>query len=193
MIADPKAFIIANTRLLPVPHAPEICLYLADEVTPLWLKTEEELGEMGLPPPFWAFAWAGGQALARYILDHPNSVVGKRVLDFASGSGLVAIAAMKAGASEAHAADIDGFAQEAIGLNAAVNAVEVVPVTENVLGRFDMAADVILAAAPDGRLVSDPLEVELGIFKDRVEFALLLPSAAADAFPWRDKNDSDNP
>ena len=145
MIADPKAFIIANTRLLPVPHAPEICLYLADEVTPLWLKTEEELGEMGLPPPFWAFAWAGGQALARYILDHPNSVVGKRVLDFASGSGLVAIAAMKAGASEAHAADIDGFAQEAIGLNAAVNAVEVVPVTENVLGRFDMAADVILA------------------------------------------------
>src|SRR3984893_6069996 len=98
VIADPKAFIIANTRLLPVPYVPEICLYPADEVTPLWLKTEEELGEMGLPPPFWAFAWAGGQALARYILDHPNSVVGKRVLDFASGSGLVAIAAAKSGA-----------------------------------------------------------------------------------------------
>jgi predicted nicotinamide N-methyase len=145
VIADPKAFIIANTRLLPVPYVPEICLYLADEVTPLWLKTEEELGEMGLPPPFWAFAWAGGQALARYILDHPNSVVGKRVLDFASGSGLVAIAAMKAGASEAHAADIDGFALEAIGLNAAVNAVQVAPVAENVLGRFVIAADVILA------------------------------------------------
>ena len=100
MITDPAAFIRAETRLLPVPHAPELSLHVADEATELWQRTEEELGEIGLPPPFWAFAWAGGQALARYILDHPETVRGNRVLDFASGSGLVAIAAMKAGAAE---------------------------------------------------------------------------------------------
>ncbi|MGJ4857629.1 methyltransferase [Labrys sp. La1] len=140
-----SAFIAANTRPLPVPHAPEISLYLADEVTPLWLKTEEELGAMGLPPPFWAFAWAGGQALARYILDHPDHVAGHRVLDFASGSGLVAIAAMKAGAAQALAADIDEFAVEAIRLNADLNGVAVEPCGENVLGRFDRPVDVVLA------------------------------------------------
>ena len=145
MIADRKAFIAAQTRVLSVPHAPEISLHLADEVTPLWQKTEEELGEMGLPPPFWAFAWAGGQALARYILDHPDTVSGKRVLDFASGSGLVAIAAMKAGALTAHAADIDGFALQAMQLNAELNGVRLEPVEENVLGRFDIVADVIFA------------------------------------------------
>ena len=98
-IADPAAFIRENTRLQTVPHAPEIALWLADEITPIWRLTEEELGEMGLPPPFWAFAWAGGQALARYVLDHPNEAAGRRVLDFAAGSGLVGIAAMKAGAA----------------------------------------------------------------------------------------------
>ena len=96
MIADPAAFVRANTRLQPVPHAPEISLWLADEITPIWRLTEEELGEMGLPPPFWAFAWAGGQALARWLLDNPQAVAGKRVLDLAAGSGLVGIAAMKA-------------------------------------------------------------------------------------------------
>jgi predicted nicotinamide N-methyase len=120
-IADRAAFIRAHTRLLPVPHAPEIRLHLADEATDLWQKTEEELGEIGLPPPFWAFAWAGGQALARYILDHAALVQGKRVLDFASGSGLVAIAAAKAGAASVDAHDIDAFAIAAIGLNAAAN------------------------------------------------------------------------
>ncbi len=120
-IADRKAFILAETRLRPVPHAPEIALHVADEATALWQKTEEELGEMGLPPPFWAFAWAGGQALARYVLDHPESVAGRRVLDFASGSGLVAIAAARAGAAEVEAAEIDAFAGEAILLNAAAN------------------------------------------------------------------------
>ncbi|MFT4134104.1 class I SAM-dependent methyltransferase [Labrys sp. (in: a-proteobacteria)] len=144
-IRDRRSFITANTRPLPVPHAPEISLYLADEVTPLWLKTEEELGEMGLPPPFWAFAWAGGQALARYILDHPDHVAGRRVLDFASGSGLVAVAAMKAGAAQALAADIDAFAVEAIRLNAELNGVAVEPCGENVLGRFDPPVDVVLA------------------------------------------------
>ena len=102
VIADPAAFIRTNTRLQPVPHAPEITLWLADEVTPIWRLTEEELGELGLPPPFWAFAWAGGQALARYLLDHPQEVAGKRVLDFAAGSGLVGVAAMRAGAASGH-------------------------------------------------------------------------------------------
>jgi predicted nicotinamide N-methyase len=122
-IANAEDFIRENTRLRAVPHVPEISLYVADEAVPLWQKTEEELGQMGLPPPFWAFAWAGGQALARYILDHPEFVRGQRVLDLASGSGLVAIAAKKAGAAEAVANDIDAFAMPAIALNAAANGV----------------------------------------------------------------------
>ena len=144
MIADPLAFIRAETRLLPVPHAPEILLHVADEATELWQKTEEELGEIGLAPPFWAFAWAGGQALARYVLDHPESVRGKRVLDFASGSGLVAIAAMKAGAAEAVACDMDAFAVAAIALNAGANGVAVAPVREDLVGQ-DGGWDAVLA------------------------------------------------
>ena len=120
-----RAFIRANTRLLEVPHAPEISLHVADEATALWEKTEEELEAIGLPPPFWAFAWAGGQALARYVLDNPDLVRGRRVLDFASGSGLVAIAAARAGAAHVEAADIDPFAQAAIALNAQANGVRV--------------------------------------------------------------------
>ena len=133
MIADRKAFIRTNTRLKPVPHVPEISLYVADESVPLWLKTEEELGAMGLPPPYWAFAWAGGQALARYIIDHPHEVAGKRVLDLASGSGLVAIAAAKAGAAPVIAADIDAFTESAIALNAEANGVYVEIVTQDLL------------------------------------------------------------
>ena len=121
---DPLGLIRANTRLLPVPHAPEIALHVADEATALWEKTEEELGAIGLPPPFWAFAWAGGQALARYLLDHPGTVARKHVLDFASGSGLVAIAAAKAGAARVTACDHDPFALAAIPLNAAANGME---------------------------------------------------------------------
>src|SRR5882762_6101228 len=122
MIADRKAFIRANTRLKPVPHVPEISLHVADESVPMWEKTEEELGAIGLPPPYWAFAWAGGQALARYVLDNASMVAGLRVLDLASGSGLVAIAAAKAGAIVA-AADIDAFTEAAISLNMEVNGV----------------------------------------------------------------------
>jgi len=123
VISDPTAFILANTRLQLVPHAPEISLWLADEVTPIWRLTEEELGEMGLPPPFWAFAWAGGQGLARWLLDNPAEVAGKRVLDLAAGSGLVGIAAMQAGAVSALCADIDPFCAAAVALNAAANGV----------------------------------------------------------------------
>jgi predicted nicotinamide N-methyase len=131
------AFIRAHTRLLAVPHTPEIHLYLADEANALWEKTEEELGEMGLPPPFWAFAWAGGQALARYILDHPEITRGKRVLDFASGSGLVAIAAARAGAASVEASEVDEFALAAIELNAGANRVGVMPRAGDMVGEDD--------------------------------------------------------
>jgi predicted nicotinamide N-methyase len=141
---DKVAFVRAHTRLLAVPHAAEIRLYLADEATALWEKTEEELGKMGLPPPFWAFAWAGGQALARYILDHPEIARGKRVLDFASGSGLVAIAAALAGAARVEASDIDEFALAAIGLNAETNGVAITPQAGDIVGE-DRGWDLVLA------------------------------------------------
>ena len=127
------AFVRAQTRLRPVPHVPEIVLNLADEAVPLWQKTEEELGEIGLPPPFWAFAWAGGQALARYVLDNAELVAGRRVLDLASGSGLVAIAAARAGAAPVIAAEIDTFAATAILLNAEANGVHVEVLVEDLL------------------------------------------------------------
>ncbi len=120
---DPAAFVRANTALLFPPLVPEIRLHLAHEALPLWEKTEEALAKEGVPPPFWAFAWAGGQALARYVLDNPEIVAGKRVLDFASGSGLVAIAAMMAGARSALASEIDALALAAIALNASENGV----------------------------------------------------------------------
>jgi predicted nicotinamide N-methyase len=125
MIADIPAFIHENTRVLAPSHVPELKLYLADDAVSLWELTEEQLGELGLPPPFWAFAWAGGQALARYVLDHPEVVASKRILDVASGSGLVAIAAMRAGASSALAVDIDAFAAHAATLNADLNDVRI--------------------------------------------------------------------
>ena len=141
---DRDAFIRAETRLLVVPHAPENMLHLADEAVDLWKRTEEELAEMGLPPPFWAFAWAGGQALARYLLDHPEIVRGQRVLDFASGSGLVGIAAMKAGAASVDATDIDDFAITAIALNSAHNGVPFTGALRDVVGQ-DEGWDVICA------------------------------------------------
>ena len=124
-IPDPRAFILANTRLQRPPHAPELQLWLADEITPIWRLTEEELEGLGLPPPFWAFAWAGGQALARYLLDHPQAVAGRSVFDFATGSGLVAMAAMKAGAGSAVGADIDPYCGPAVQLNSEANGVTV--------------------------------------------------------------------
>jgi predicted nicotinamide N-methyase len=132
---DRRSFILAHTGLLPVPHAPEISLHVAQEATELWQKTEDELATIGLPPPFWAFAWAGGQALARYLLDDPTVVAGRRLLDFASGSGLVAIAAAKAGAARVTANDIDAFATEAIALNAAANGVTVEVLLDDLVGR----------------------------------------------------------
>lgn len=116
-------FIQANTKLLPVPLVPEIRLHLAEESLSIWQKTEEELGRMNVPPPWWAFAWAGGQALARHLLDNPAIVIGQSVLDLGAGSGVTAIAAAKAGAASVLAADTDPFALAAIELNAGVNGV----------------------------------------------------------------------
>lgn len=136
-MTNAEAFIRANTELLSPPLVPEIKLHLATEIVPIWRKTEEELAAEGIPPPFWAFAWAGGQALARWILDNPETVEGKRVLDFATGSGLSAIAAMKAGATEVVANEIDAFAIAATALNAKANDVHVVCAHEDLIGRDD--------------------------------------------------------
>ncbi|MCD2175478.1 class I SAM-dependent methyltransferase [Rhizobium sp. C4] len=144
MKTDPRQFTLENTGIMAPPHVPEVKLHLADEAHDLWLKTEEELEEIGLPPPFWAFAWAGGQGLARYVLDHPASVAGKRIVDFASGSGLVAIAAMQAGAAHVLAADIDPWTGTAIGLNAGLNGVAVDYTRDDLVGA-DIDADVVLA------------------------------------------------
>ncbi len=141
---DRTPFILANTALMAPPHVPEIRLHVADEAHDLWHRTEEELEAIGLPPPFWAFAWAGGQGLARHVLDHPDSVRGKAVLDFATGSGLVAIAAAKAGAACVTAADIDPFCAAAVALNAAANGVTVDFAGGDLIGRDD-GWDVVLA------------------------------------------------
>ncbi|MGH7028129.1 class I SAM-dependent methyltransferase [Brevundimonas sp.] len=143
--ANSPDFIAANTRLQTVPHAPEISLWLADEITPLWRLTEEELGAMGLPPPFWAFAWAGGQALARWLLDNPDQVAGKRVIDLATGSGLVAVAAMKAGAASVLAADIDPFCAAAVAANAKANGVEIAFTDADLLDAPPPPVDLICA------------------------------------------------
>ena len=144
MPIDHTTFIRQHTEFMPVPLVPEIKLHLAHEAVPIWQKTEEELGEMGLPPPFWAFAWAGGQALGRYVLDNPKIVKGKRVLDLASGSGLVGIAAMMAGAGSVLAADIDEFALAAIAMNAAANACDISTTGADLLNSAPPDFDVIL-------------------------------------------------
>ena len=140
-----RAFILENTRIQPPPHTPELSLHLADEVTPIWRLTEEALAEIGLPPPFWAFAWAGGQALARYVLDHPDEVAGKRVVDFASGSGIVGIAAMRAGAGHVLATDIDPFCGAALAVNGELNGVRIDFTDQNLLETPPPDVDVILA------------------------------------------------
>jgi predicted nicotinamide N-methyase len=141
---DAERFILANTALTAPPHVPEIRLHLADEAHDLWKRTEEELALIGLPPPFWAFAWAGGQGLARYVLDHPETVRGRRVLDFASGSGLVGIAAAMAGAADVIAADVDPFCAAAVRLNAAANGVNIGFSGDDLIGGDD-GWEVVLA------------------------------------------------
>jgi len=139
----PEEFIRANTALISPPLVPEVKLHLAHEALSLWEKTEEELQEIGLPPPYWAFAWAGGQALARYVLDNPRIVSGRSVFDVASGSGLVAIAAALSGAREIVASDIDPIACAAIAANAAANRLAINVAAGDPIGQ-DCGSEVIL-------------------------------------------------
>jgi predicted nicotinamide N-methyase len=140
----------AGTQLRSVPLIPDIRLHQAGDPISLWQRTELTSGRTGLDPPFWAFAWAGGLALARYLLDHPETVRGRHAIDIASGSGLVAIAAAKAGATAVTAYDIDPVAAVAIGMNAAANGVTVRPVCADILDQDNnlpaCAADLVLVA-----------------------------------------------
>lgn len=140
---SPDDFIKTNAALMAPPLVPEIKLHLATEVVPLWRATEEELAQAGVPPPYWAFAWAGGQALARYLLDHPDWVAGKRVLDIGAGSGLVGLAAARAGATDVLCADIDAFACAAVMLNATANNLKVAVTQDDLIGA-PLTWDVIL-------------------------------------------------
>lgn len=142
---SPAEFIKAHTAVISPPACPEMRLHLASEVTPLWEATEAYLEQHNIPPPYWAFPWVGGQALARYILDNPELVAGKTVLDFAAGSGLVGIAAKMAGAASVLATDIDKVALTAIELNAGINNVTFEASTRDVLDSEDCPWDLIVA------------------------------------------------
>lgn len=145
MGADRKV-ITGTTRLVSVPYVPEIRLHQAEDPFTVWEQTESVAGQAGLPPPFWAFAWAGGQALARHLLDHPELVAGQRVLDLASGSGLVAIAAARCGGRPVLAVDVDELAVRAISVNAAANGARVRPVQADLLDGGAEGAGVVLCA-----------------------------------------------
>lgn len=129
-----EAFIRAHTELTAAPLVPEIALHLASAITPIWQASEAWLQQANIEPPFWAFAWPGGQAMARHMLDHPDIVRGRRVLDFAAGCGIAAIASARAGAT-VEASDVDAMAVAAVRLNAAVNGVEVTALAEDVVGQ----------------------------------------------------------
>jgi predicted nicotinamide N-methyase len=145
MAASPRAFVVRHTRLQPVPGLEEVRLHLADEVLPLWHAVQIETGDPDAALPYWAFAWAGGLAIGRYLREHPEAVAGRRVFDLASGSGLCAIAALRAGAAEAAGADIDAFAAAAMVVNARANGVRVSVVRRDVLDEEPPDVDVILA------------------------------------------------
>jgi len=130
-------FIEQNTKPLQPPLVPEITLHLAEESLPIWQKTEDELGVMNVPPPFWAFAWAGGQAMSRYLLDNPDICRGRSILDLGSGSGISAIAAAKTGAARILAADIDALALAATELNARANTVSIETTSDDLLTSAD--------------------------------------------------------
>ena len=136
-----RAFIQAHTVLASAPLVPEIVLHLATEITPIWHATEAWLDRHNVAPPYWAFAWPGGQALARHVLDNPHLVEGRRVMDFAAGCGIAAIACARSGAASVEAIEIDPFATEAIRMNADANAVAVTALTRDVVGepcRWDL-------------------------------------------------------
>jgi predicted nicotinamide N-methyase len=142
---NPRGFVTRHTRLRPVPGLEEVRLHLADEVLPLWSAAQAETGDADAPLPYWAFAWGGGLAVGRWLREHPETVAGRRVFDLASGSGLVALAALAAGAEHATASDIDPFAAAAIALNARANSRRVEIVVRDVLDEPPPDADVVLA------------------------------------------------
>jgi predicted nicotinamide N-methyase len=143
--SDAAAFVRRQTAVAPPPLVPEIRLHLATEITPLWEATEATLAAANVPPPYWAFAWPGGQAIARYLLDHPETVRGKRVLDFAAGCGIGAIAAAMAGAVSATASDIDALAAAAASLNAELNGVTIAVATDDLTRAPPGDWDIVIA------------------------------------------------
>jgi predicted nicotinamide N-methyase len=145
-MTTPRKVITETTRLASVPYVPEIRLQQAEDPFTVWEQLESSTAATELPPPFWAFAWAGGQALARYLLDHPDLVAGQRVLDVASGSGLVAIAAARSGARPVLAVDVDELAVRAISVNAAANGARVRPIQADLLDGDAEGASVVLCA-----------------------------------------------
>lgn len=144
-MTDPETFILANTAVATPPLVPEIRLYQATEITPIWQASEAALEQLNLPPPYWAFAWPGGQALARYLLDHPDLVAGRHVMDFAAGSGLTALAAKRAGAKRVQAVEIDAVAVAAIRLNAQMNDLDIEIVCRDLIGEKLPDIDLLLA------------------------------------------------
>lgn len=145
MASSTRAFVLRHTVLRPVPGLPGIRFHLADEVLPLWHAVQVETDDPEAALPYWAFAWGGGLAIARYLLEHPESVAGRRVFDLASGSGLCAIVAMRSGATTATGVDIDRFSTAAIELNARANRVRVSAIRADVLDEVPPEADVVLA------------------------------------------------
>jgi len=141
-----RSFVAHHTRAQTLPGLPGLRLHLADDAVPVWQATEAATGVAGAPLPFWAFAWSGGLALARYLVEHPEEVRGRRVLDFATGSGLVAIVAAQAGAASVAAVDIDPFAEAAVGINAKANGVRIEYIGRDLLGEPPPDVDVLLAA-----------------------------------------------
>jgi len=157
-LADAQAFVRSHTVLTHAPLVPEIALHLASEITPIWQATEDWLRQRNVEPPFWAFAWPGGQALARHVLDHPDTIAGRRVLDFAAGGGIAAIACARAGAAAVEAAEIDQLAAAAILVNAAANGVAVAAESSDVVGqvcRWDLiiCGDVCYEAPMTGHIL----------------------------------------
>jgi len=145
MADSTRAFVLRNTRLRPVPGLEEVRLQLADEALPIWHAAQLETGDPDAPMTYWAFAWAGGLAIARYLRDHPEAVAGRRVLDFASGSGVCGIAAMRAGAADVVAVDVDAIAVAAIRLNARANRVRMDTSRRDLLDDEPPDVDVVLA------------------------------------------------
>jgi predicted nicotinamide N-methyase len=157
-VTDPEAFVRRHTAQGQAALVPELSLWLASDITPIWQATEDWLAAENIAPPFWAFAWPGGQATARHLLDHPGLAAGRRVLDFAAGGGIAALAAARAGAASVEANEIDPLATVAIGLNAAANGLAVIPVLGDLVGapcRWDLilAGDVCYEAPMTRRIL----------------------------------------